>query len=464
MLLCIFYLHMRLICYNALGDKGDVIKMENSIKRTRKFNYSWVIVAICFLSVFVSMGLCSSGRTMYLTAITDALGIPRGAFSLNDTFRYVTTTIVNLFFGTLINRFGAKKLMCSGFVCLIGFAIINSVATTLPAFYLGGILLGLGFSWTGTTMVSVVINRWCTKNKGAITGATLAANGIGGAIAVQILSPIIFQEGNPFGYRTSYRIVAVILAITLAIILVFFRDTPKGAEVKPVAKGKKHKVRGAGWIGMDYSSAVRKKYFYIALLCMFFTGMALQGISGMTAPHMYDVGLDKAFVATLLSISGLCLTGSKFLSGFMYDRLGMKITMNICLVCSFVSLAALVCVSNTPIGRAIAAVRIVFGAIALPLETVMLPLFASELFGNKSFDKIVGLFASASYAGFAIGAPFANMCYDVFGSYNVPFLVFACLMLFVTVSMQFVLRSAHRDRKIILEEAEKESLPEQVLA
>ena len=39
-----------------------------------------------------------------------------------------------------------------------------------------------------------------------------------------------------------------------------------------------------------------------------------------------------------------------------------------------------------------------FGAVSLPLETVMLPLFASEFFGNKSFDKTVGIFASASYA------------------------------------------------------------------
>ena len=433
------------------------------IKKEKKFSYSWVMVAICFLSVFVSLGLCSSGRSMYLTAITDALGIPRGAFSLNDTFRYVTTTVVNLFFGTLVNRFGTKKLMCAGFVCLIGFALINSVATTLIAFYAGGILLGLGLSWTSTTMVSVVINRWCTKNKGAITGAALAANGIGGAVAVQILSPIIFQEGNPFGYRTSYRIVSVALAITLAIILILFREKPKGTDAAPVANGKKHKVRGTGWVGMEYSDAVKKKYFYIALLCMFLTGMALQGISGMTTPHMYDMGLSKAYVATLLSISGVCLTGSKFLCGFMYDRLGMKITMNICLVCSFISLAALVCVSNTPIGRAVAAVRIVFGAIALPLETVMLPLFASELFGNKSFDKTVGIFASASYAGFALGSPFANMCYDVFGNYNVPFIVFACLMLFVTASMQFVLKSAHKDRKLILDAIQEENTKEETV-
>ena len=415
----------------------------------KKFDYSWVIVALCFIAVCTSLGLCSSGRTMYLTAITDALNIKRSAFSLNDTFRFVTTTIMNLYFGTLVNKFGTKKLICAGFVCLISFALINSFAEHLILFYLAGILLGIGLSWTTTTMMSAVVNNWCTKNKGAITGAILAANGLGGAVAVQILSPIIFEEGNPFGYRNSYRLVALILAIVLALMLIFFRERPKGAEKKILPAQKVRKVRGTGWIGMDYSEAKKKPYFYLALLCMMFTGMSLQGLGGISTPHMYDIGLDKAYVATLMTVSSLCLMGSKFFAGFMYDKTGIRITMNICLFCSFISLIGLVAITNTPIGRIIALIRIIFAAIALPLETVMLPLFASELFGNKSFAKIVGIFSAASTAGFALGSPFANLCFDIFGNYNVSFIVFGALMIFVTVTLQFVVRSAHRDRMII---------------
>ena len=80
--------------------------MEESNLQTRKFDYTWIIIGVCFLMVMISLGFCSSGRTLYLTAITGALGISRGAFALNDTFRYVTTTIVNLYFGRLVYRFG----------------------------------------------------------------------------------------------------------------------------------------------------------------------------------------------------------------------------------------------------------------------------------------------------------------------------------------------------------------------
>ena len=431
--------------------------MQKINLKKSNIDYTWVIVAISFLMVATSLGLCSSGRNLYLTAITDALSIPRSAFSITNTIRFFTTTIVNLFFGKLVYRFGTKKLICAGFICLISFALINSVASNLFVFYLGSICLGIGLSWTGTPMARAIVNKWCKSNKGTVTGAILAANGIGGAIAVQIISPIIFQEGNPFGYRTSYQMVAIVLAVVLTLIILLYRENPKGSDEKTVIAAKKRKARGTGWVGMDYSTAIRKPYFYLALLNMFFIGMALQGLGGISYPHMYDLGLNVAFVATISSMSSLLLTVSKFSTGIMYDRLGLRISVNICLTCAFFSIAGLVMISNTPIGHAIAFIRGIFGSIALPLETVMLPLFALELFGNKEYEKFVGIFASASTAGFAIGSPFGNICYDLLGSYNLAFYVFGAILVFVTVSMQYVLSAAKRDKNII-ESAQTEEI------
>lgn len=418
----------------------------------KKFDYMWVIIVVSFLMVMISLGFCSSGRTMYLTAITGALNIPRGAFALNDSFRYITTTIVNLFFGKLVLRFGTKKLISAGFICLIGFALLNAVATSLYTFYFASVLLGVGLSWTSTTMVGVIINKWCKKNKGTFTGATLAANGIGGAVAAQILSPIIFKEGDPFGYRTSYILVAAILAVMLVVVIVLFRDKPKDYDESGDTQvpSKKKKPRGEGWVGMTFESGVKKPYFYVALFCMFLTGMALQGINGIAVPHMYDINMSKEFVALLVSMAGIALTVSKFSTGLLYDRFGIRISMNICFVCTFISVFGLIFLTNTPGGRVLAVVRQIAGAFALPLETVMLPLFASELFGNKHFDKFLGLFVSASTAGFAIGSPFGNFCYDFFGDYKIAFLIFSIMMIFVTVAMQIVVSKAKRDRKLIL--------------
>jgi len=428
--------------------------MKLSKLKLKKLDYSWVIIALCFLMIFTSLGFCSSGRTLYLTAITQALDIGRGAFSLNNTFRFITTTIVNLFFGALVNRFGTKKLICAGFICLIAFALINATATSLLGFYVAGILLGTGLSWTGTTMVSTVINKWCHKNKATFTGAVLAANGVGGAVAVQIISPIIFEEGKPFGYRTSYHLVALILACTLVLIALFYKDPIGKKEEQSTPTPTKKKIRGSGWVGMEYSQVIKKPYFYVALVCMFLTGMVLQGLGGISVPHMYDIGMDVDFVAILVSMGGILLSCTKFLTGYLYDKLGIKVSMNIALISAFVSMLLLVLLSNTPLGRIMAILRAFIGSFATPLETVMLPIFAVEFFGNKAFDKLIGIFCSVSAAGFAIGSPFGNLCYDIFGDYKIAFLIFAILMAAVTVMLQFVLKAARRDRKIILEALE----------
>lgn len=419
--------------------------------KKKKFDYMWVMMGLAFLMVATSLGLCSSGRSNYLTAICDALHFGRGAFSINDSIRYIVTTIANLFFGKTVARFGTKKLIVAGFMCLICFAFINSIATSLIGFYIASIFLGVGLCWTGTTMASTVVNLWCTKNKGTITGAVLAANGVGGAIAIQVLSPIIFEKGNPFGYQNSYRLVCVLLAIVLALVIFLYREK----EIEPGTQvGKKKKARGAGWVGMRYKDAVKKPYFYVALVCMFLIGMYLQGLGNIATPHLYDVGIPVVTVAAISSLASLLLTAGKFASGFMYDRLGMRITMNICYACSFISLVSLIFVDNSRAGICLAYMRGIFTTFALPLETVMVPLFASELFGNRCFGKTVGLFAAASTAGFAVGSPLGNIIFDFFGSYNIAFALFGGVAVFVTIAMQFVLSAANRDRLRIEAEIE----------
>lgn len=436
---------------------GRVIKLNKQTFKNFKFDYSYIIIALSCLMIMTSLGFCSTPKTLYLTAITDALGFSRGAFSLTDAFRYATTTIMSLYFGKLVHRFGTKILMCAGFVFAIVSSIINANAEKLYIFYIASILLGIGLSFIGTAMVSIIINNWCKKNIGTVTGLTLSANGLGGAISTQVLSPIIFQEGNPFGYKSSFLLVSLILFITMILILIFYREKPKNSDLSDLEiSQKKKKARGSDWIGMDYDKAIKKPYFYIALLDMFFIGFSLQGLSGIAVPHMYDIGLKVEFVALIYSFSAIILTVAKLTTGVMFDKLGMRFTMNFSFICSFVAVFCLIFLTNSPLGNVLAFTRGIIGSFALPLETVMLPLFASELFGKKCFTSMVGFFVAASSVGFALGYPFGNICHDIFGTYYLAFAVFSVMMIFVTITMQFVLSAAHKDKKAILaEEASK---------
>ena len=418
----------------------------------KRLDYKWVIIVTCFVMEFVALGFCSSNKSLYLGAITQALNIPRSLFSINDSVRYLTTAVVNLFFGILVNKLGSRKMVAIGFAALIGSAQVYARAESVFGFYIGGFLLGLGLAFCTTTMIGSIIRRWCKENTGTILGFVLAANGLGGALAAQIVTPIIYEEGNAFGYRNAYNLVSVLLLITGIVAVILLRDNPKGDAPQQMVHKKKR--RGVSWIGIDYRTAVRKPYFYAALVGIFLTGMVLQGVNGASAAHMKDVGLDAGYVATVLSIHSLSLMAFKFLAGVSYDRFGLRFTLIMCHVAAIVTMVVLALVTNTPEGRVMAMIYSVFSSMALPLETIMLSLITTDLFGYKSFDKILGIVAALNVAGYAVGTPLINWCYDAFGTY-VPF-IWACVGIMAVVALiyQFAITAAGKERKRILAEEE----------
>ena len=396
-------------------------------------------VILLFGVIFICLGFCSTNKGLFLSAICEALNVPRAAFSISTSTRYLVTAAVNVFFGYLVAKFGTKKLISLGIIFLAVSMIINSVADSVIVFIISEFVSGIGFSISGTAMVGSVVNRWYPEKKGTIMGAILCANGIGGAVSAWIVNPFIHDEIDPFGYRNAYRIIAVILIVLLVLVLIFFKE-------KKTSEDKKNTTVKKRGDGISLKEAVKHGYFYLAIICIFFTGFCLQGIFGIAAAHMEDVGLTEKFITLTTSISLLALTGAKFLSGFMYDKIGLRLTITVSTACASVCMLALAFIDSSATGKLLAIAYALISSIALPLETVMLPLYASDLFGNKDFDKIMGVFISANVLGYATGTPLVNLGYDLSGSYETVLIITAVIMLSVTVLMQFVISAAHKAR------------------
>lgn len=418
--------------------------------------YMWVISGCCFIMVFTCLGFCSSTKPMYLSAITDALNIERSLFSINDSCRYITTAVINLFFGALIAKFGPRKLIAAGFLALCASMLTYSFAENIVVFSIGGCLLGLGLAWCTTTMVGYVVGRWCKKHRGTIMGAILAANGLGGALAAQIVGPIIRGSEDGFGYRKAYLVTAAILFAVGAIVVTLFKNAPDNEKAAPVV-GKK-KPKGELWSGITFAQCLRTPYFYIACVCIFMTGMCLQGVNGVYKAHMNDVGIDAAYGDMVVSVHSLTLAGFKFLTGIIHDKKGMRFTMVLCDVAAVVMAIMLVLVAPTSFGMVMAMGYGVLCSMALPLETIMLPLLAGDLFGEKDYAKMLGIFVSVNTTGYAVGAPLTNLIYDIFGTYVPAFYFVAGTMVVVAVVFQFALNAAEKKKhQVELEEASAEA-------
>ena len=221
----------------------------------------------------------------------------------------------------------------------------------------------------------------------------------------------------------------------------FFKDKPKTAVDNSENKdeNKTEKLNG-----VNFKEAVRLPYFYVASVCILITGMMMQGTHSVAAAHLKDSGLDATLVATILSIFSLSLAAFKCIAGIMYDRLGLSKTVSICTLSGAGIFLALAFIGGSVWGKALAFVYAVFGGVAFPLETVMIPIFTAELFGKKDYNRMLGIFDSVNVVGFALGSPVLNIFYDLLGSYKTAFLLYCVVLGAVCAGMNFAIKKARR--------------------
>ena len=314
------------------------IYMTKSKEKLQRI-YPWIIVAAGFLMVMVGLGFGSFSRGTYLKVVTEQMGLDRGGFALSDTIRNLVTAFLSIYFGKLLFRFDARKMIAGGFLALIASFVFNAIATGYLEFYIGGVFLGVGLAWTTTTIVGVLVERWFSGNTGTIMGLILAANGVGGFLSEKVVNRIIYgldlsrpvSEGR---WREAYWFVAILFAVVGLIVVLLIRNKPEdlGIEKIHLAEKKQKNKRVETWEGIELKQALNKSYFYMAVLSVFFNGVILQAMVTLAKPLMQDVGIGMDVIDAGYSLYAFVLLGTKVLTGVIYDKWGLKSVYTICSV------------------------------------------------------------------------------------------------------------------------------------
>ncbi len=447
-------------------------------KKKFKFSYHWVIFGIGFLMVFTALGFNSSVQSYYKNPIINQLDVSFTLYSVRMVLRYASTAILNIYFGTLVAKFGARKLIGAGFISLMLYCILSalsdgavicnfaksvlgmnlqwSLAATCAFLYAGSIFFGIGLAWTTTTIVGVLVERWFTNDKGKVMGIILAANGFGGAVAELLLNVIInhgAKKADPMAasWQLGYYVTAGILLVVGIIAVLLIRNSPEDMNIEALGKNSvAKKKRGSNWVGFEMEDIKKKKYFYITGACVFITGFVLNSFNGNARPHMEEMQI--ANLAIIMSAHSIALTLSKILAGFAFDKFGIRFTFGYCSVAAVVSLLALCVVSMSP---AIAPwLYSILSSVALPLETIMIPLLVAEMFGRKNYSKIMGYYLGLNTFGYAAGSLVVDFFRDILGSYTQIFVIFSVILTINLVVVQFAFAAAKKDREAYLAQME----------
>ena len=418
--------------------------------KPKKQWYAWVIFAVCFLMIFVALGFGSSTKGTFLTAICGQLGLDRAKFTINDSMRFITTAIMALFLGKTVEKIGLRWMAGLGFLFLTLSFTIYSLANDYWQFYIGGALLGAGLCWTTTSMVGYLVENWFSNGKGTIMGILLAANGLGGVVSEFVVTKLVYGMDGALTnaeshWRLAYRVIAIMFVVVGVLAFILIRNKPQDIGTEPMWQDKtKKKKRGMDWVGYTEKEVFQKPFFWISAVATFMTGMVLQSMVNISKPYMYDLGMSKDFVIAVFASHSAVLMLAKTLTGISYDTLGMRKTHFFCSLAAAVSMFSLFML--TPASKGWPFVYSIVSSFGLPLETVIIPLIVSYMFGKKAYKSMFGYFYALNAAGYAVGVPIANLFYEKQGTYKNIVLIMMIIILVMLVVQQISMAMADKSR------------------
>ena len=399
--------------------------------RTGRFSYKWVIAAACFGMIFVCDGFACGYRGLFLTAVSDGLGVSRTLVSMGDSFRSAFGAVMSMFFGVLVCKLSPRKLVAASLSVLTVSLVVFSRVESVYAYWAAGALMGIGTTFASTAMVGYLIHQWFDENVGSVLGVIAAASGMGSAVGSQVISPILYS-GDPMGFRSAYGLTAVVVAIFAVVIIPLLRET-REREYLP------KKTTTVQSEEMPNAETGHSKKILVCVIgaCVFLTALSIMGVNSIYVSHMLDIGIDAKTVGTASGILAVTLIGSKLLCGVLYDRLGLRAVLCVCQAAAFAAFALLFLM--TPGASASALIFPAILAIALPLETVVISLIVSDVFGKQLFGRFIGIFSAIASVGFALAPPMSNMIYDLFGTYRPAILINGGIMVLVSAVLHITI-------------------------
>lgn len=383
------------------------------MNRNQNLFYGWLVVACCFLMTFVALGLGNSTKGLYVTPVTQDLGLSRGAFTLTFSIREIVKAAANLSFGVITLKIGYRKAACLGFGCLAVSFYLFSISGSLAVFYMAGVFLGVGVTFTSTATVSALVRNWFVDYRGTIMGVIFAGSGLGGSL----FSLLVGEWIERVGWRGSYRISALIFALMILPMALVIRNRPEEKGLKALGHGREAKAKKRNtihWQGLTAGQLLRRPYFWVLALAALSFGMLTNPIVVAYPSHLTDNGFDASFTAVVASFQCLALAAIKIISGYIYDKKGLKFALTVNYAGGIIGCLLLAFCSSKAMAFLFAAVF----SFVLPLETLMIPLVVSDLIGQRTYDHFVGIFLALMAVGIAIGTPAINFGYDLFGSYT----------------------------------------------
>jgi sugar phosphate permease len=417
--------------------------------------YGWLVVLIAFCGSFISAGTGGYIFGQFIQPLSQTFGWSVGFVSSILLVRSLTNIAVVPLVGKLTDRVGSRPVMLIG--SLIGGALFVALAWVAEPvlFYLGySVVWAAANAMIGGIPPQAAVTRWFRRRRGLALSLVTLGISTGGVVMVPLTQVML----DNYGWRFALGVVGVgILVVMLPPVFLFMRDYPEQLGLKPDGEGKATSPaepdEGAGARAgalahdeREWTSAqiLRSPLYWQQAIGYMFAFAMLQVTLVHQYPFITHQGFDGETAALVLSIYALSAGVSKFVWGFLADRMDVYKVAAVSNWLAALGIVVLMFANTLPLLWLYAVVG-GWGIGGLPaLQAIVL----ARSFGRRSYGTVAGLLNPMNSIAAAVAVPFAGYMFDLTGTYVPAFGVIVAATVVSSVSLLFMSRTGPHARAV----------------
>lgn len=380
------------------------------------FKNRWSVLAASFLGMIVGPGpILVFSYAVLLRPATQALGVDRSIFSSAALLATMIGLIGGPTVGSLIDRYGARRIMVPG-VLLFALGIsANSLLTASVGVIYGLFVCGNLFSAGASPVAfSIVIARWFDHIRGLALGIALAGIGLGTAVVPQFTAYLVAH----YGWRSAYLgIAAAIVVFSWVPVVLFIHEPPQFARVRAEKRAVADHLPG-----MTARAAFKHWRWWSMTIAFFLGGVAINGTLSQIVAYLGDRHIPIQLAASTLAFTGIALILGRVAAGWCLDRFNGPVIAAICFAIPIVGI--LILASGTA-DLGLARLSTTLCGFGIGAEVDLMAFFLSRYCGLKAYGKIYGVSFACFNIGNTVGGLIGSLSFDHLHSYTPAFLLFA---------------------------------------
>jgi MFS transporter, OFA family, oxalate/formate antiporter len=399
-------------------------QLQIQLVRRLPFFYGWVVLACTACAGFARQGPAVATLTIFVVPMTTEFGWSSTEMSGAVAIGGLLAAIFSPMLGPLVDRHGARVMLCSAVLITGVAALLLSLTSSLLMFYLLFCVARMIFAGPFDLGIYGAVNSWFIRQR-PIANSLITVALMVGLTSMPLIAHFAMVEG---GWRAGW------VAVGVTVLLVGFLPTfllmarqPEDLGLKPDGLIDRPGEPGSGNAVEEpvftRAQAMRTPAFWVLLV---FTALAYPvqaGVSLHQAPHLLERGLDPTVVAVVVSLFSAITGVSGFLYGLLTRRLGVRLTLSAAGLFQAAGCVLMISIQDAT-GAYIGAV--IFGLGLGGLLTIP-PLAWADYFGRKSFGAIRGVALSVQVTAQASGPMISAVLRDWSGDYVLSLQVFAGL-------------------------------------